>query len=167
MLKLKYFLTIIFILSIILLLLNKSFINKTIIKNISIYDENINQENYLYIPAINLKNTIYEINDNKNNVDYNVELISNDTNHFILAGHSGIGKTAYFNDLCKLNKGDLIYFLYNNIYYSYYINEIYEIEKNGYFEIKKYNTKVINLITCKNNVNNIQVVYVGFLKESI
>lgn len=120
-------------------------------------------ESYLSIPKISFKKSIYKIGDIENNVDKNIELIKDDYNNIIIAGHSGIGEIAYFNDLDKLSIGDLIYFNYDGILRIYELNLIYEIIKNGYFKIENYSVPVINLITCKKDSDKIQIVYVGYL----
>lgn len=119
--------------------------------------------NNLYIPKINLNRIIYEIDSIQNNVNLNIEIIKDDVNCFVLAGHSGNASIAYFNRLDELELNDIIYFNYNNFKYKYVLKEIYKINKNGYFKIRKYNIPVINLITCDESTNYLQVVYVGYL----
>lgn len=121
------------------------------------------QSNNLYIPKINLNRVIYDINSIQNNVNLNIELINDNVNHFILVGHSGDASISYFNNLDLLNIGDIIYFNFKTLKYKYEIKEIYKINKNGYFEILKYNIPVISLITCDELTDYLQVVYVGYL----
>ena len=52
--------------------------------------------------------------------------------------------------------------------YSYIYSDNYEIKKDGYADLyHKNDKKTIILITCKNNTSDAQVVYIGYLKESI
>lgn len=120
-------------------------------------------DNFLSIPKINLKQRIYEINNPLNKVDKNIEIILDDVHNFILVGHNGNASISYFKELEKLSIGDLIYFNYQEKFYIYKLNKIYEINKNGYFKKEKYEVSAINLITCKKNSNKLQIVYVGFL----
>lgn len=121
------------------------------------------EDNYLSIPKISLKNKIYEVNDEENIVDKNIQLIKDNIDNYVLAGHNGNVKIAYFKNLDKLVVGDLIYFYYHGVLRIYQLNKVYEIKKNGYFKIQKYSFPVINLITCKKDSNTLQVVYVGYL----
>ena len=72
-------------------------------------DEDIFLE--INIPRIRLEANVYNINSVFNDVDYNVEILSEsnvDENSFFLAGHSGNGAANYFNDLFLLEVGDII-----------------------------------------------------------
>ena len=61
----------------------------------------------LRIDKINLNNPIYNLSDNRNNVEENVTILDesilpdNDNSIVFIAAHSGEGKIAYFNDLDK------------------------------------------------------------------
>lgn len=127
-------------------------------------DNNINsdEDNYLSIPKINLKRTIYDIGNIANDVNQNIELLKDNPNNFILAGHNGDTDIAYFKNLDKLEIGDLIYFNYHGTLHIYELKKIYEINKNGYFKVDNYLIPVITLITCKKYSNNLQLVYIGY-----
>ena len=82
--------------------------------------------------------------------------------NLIIAGHSGTGPLAFFNDLYKLNKKDRIYVYYNNKKYAYKIVNIYKQKKTG--KIKLYRNKkktTLTLVTCTNNNKNTQTIYVA------
>ena len=111
--------------------------------------ENINYEDILfeiYIPRINLRNYVYNIDSNKNNVDKNISILPNsnlNNNLYFIASHSGGGKGSYFDNLIFLDKGDIIWL--NN--YTFVIEDIFYIEKNGYFDAF-YTSNMLYLITC-------------------
>ena len=144
---------------------------------VSIDNENtINNEevnNYLgviSIPKINLEQGFYGIDNPMNNVDKNIELISNsnmpdvENGTLILAAHSGNDRVSYFNKLYKLNIDDEIEIIYNKSKYLYKLIDIYEVEKTGSITLHKINniTSLV-LVTCSNFNDNLQVVYISRL----
>jgi len=121
---------------------------------------------YINIPKIKLNTTFF----NNDNLDKNVIILkpseypNKENSLLILAGHSGNGKYAYFNNLYKLKKQDIIYVTYNQIKYSYSIVDIYYEKKDGNVNIYKFkDTKTLILITCTNHKKNLQTVYVSKL----
>ena len=138
----------------------------TIKNNDFIQDSDLPDYGYLNIPKINLNYMFFD----NNNVDKNIivlrpsEYPNVDNSLLILAGHSGNGKNAYFNNLYRLKKQDNIYITYNNIKYSYSVVDIYYQKKDGNIKIYKFkDTKTLILITCTNNNKNLQTVYVSKL----
>lgn len=144
---------------------------------VSIDNENtINNEevnNYLgviSIPKINLEQGFYNIDNPLNNVDKNIELISNsnmpdvENGTLILAAHSGNDRVSYFNKLYKLNIDDEIEIIYNKSKYLYKLIDIYEVEKTGSITLHNINniTSLV-LVTCSNFNDNLQVVYISRL----
>lgn len=144
---------------------------------VSIDNENtINNEevnNYLgviSIPKINLEQGFYDIDNPMNNVDKNIELISNsnmpdvENGTLILAAHSGNDRVSYFNKLYKLNIDDEIEIIYNKSKYLYKLIEIYEVDKTGSITLHNINniTSLV-LVTCSNFNDNLQVVYISRL----
>ena len=144
---------------------------------VSIDNENtINNEeanNYLgiiSIPKINLEQGFYDIDNPLNNVDKNIELISNsnmpdvENGTLILAAHSGNDRVSYFNKLYKLNIDDEIEIIYNKSKYLYKLIDIYEVEKTGSITLHNINniTSLV-LVTCSNFNDNLQVVYISRL----
>lgn len=121
----------------------------------------------LEIPKINLKNGFYDLNYKYNNVDYNVTVINGSTypgeqnNNLILAAHSGNCSYCYFDNLYKLQLGDIAYLQYKNQRYSYKIVDIYEVEKDGTVAIyRDYSKNCLTLITCTRGSNTKQTVYI-------
>jgi sortase (surface protein transpeptidase) len=63
-----------------------------------------------------------------------------------------------------MDLGDKIYLYENGNKYEYIFSDNYEIKKNGYADIYTDNTrKSIALVTCKEESNDAQVVYIGYL----
>ena len=120
----------------------------------------------LEIPKIKLRNSLYSKESIYNNVDKNLEILSSsdmpdkESGNVIIAGHSGVGDKAYFNDLVKLNINDEVYIYYNNSKYTYKLNNAYEIDKTGNADIIiNKNISTLTLITCKINF------YVNLFRE--
>ncbi|MBO5138485.1 MAG: sortase [Bacilli bacterium] len=109
---------------------------------------------YLEIDKINLTRPVYNIDSQQNNVEQNIQILTQsphpneENSQIILAGHSGTGDNAYFNNIDKLNKNDKISLSYNNNKYIYTIKEIWQEQKNGYIHIKKANHNTLILTTC-------------------
>lgn len=121
----------------------------------------------LEIPKINLKNGFYDLNSKYNNVDYNVTIINGSTypdmqnNNLILAAHSGNCNYCYFDNLYKLQNGDIAYLQYKNKKYTYEVVNIYEVEKDGTVEVyRDYSKNCLTLITCTRGSNTKQTVYI-------
>ena len=128
---------------------------------------------YIYIPKINLKKNLFSIESNKNNLEYNVEVLKEtifpreDSNNSIifLAAHSGPGENAYFDNLKLLEINDEIILSYNNIIYRYIIIDKKEVLKNGYIMGNRKANNEIILTTCSDN-NYKQLIINGILKSN-
>lgn len=111
----------------------------------------------LEIPNINLKEGIYNIEDERNNISFNVSILPmsilpNEKNSILmLAAHSGTASNAYFKNLHNLNLNDKIKIYYNGLIYQYEIKNIYSKDKKDDFYQKKYDKKMLILITCLND----------------
>ena len=118
----------------------------------------------LEIPKIHLQKGLFSIDDSRNHIDFNIKILEESdmpnikNGHLLLAGHSGIGDHAYFNQLNKLQIGDVIFIHYQGIQYQYTIQTIYEIEKTGILNLKEEYNNTITIITCKMNTNKQLVV---------
>lgn len=147
-----------------LIIFNLIILNIPITSNI----ENINKDMLIEIPKIKLKKNLYPNNSVLNNIDKNLMVIGNMPNEkgkLIIAGHSGEGEAAYFNDLAYLELEDEIYIYYNEILYTYVIYDIYDIEKTGKLYLNKNENNIVVLVTCKIGYNK-QIVYKGALKSN-
>ena len=84
--------------------------------------------------------------------------------NLIIAGHSGTGWKAFFNDLYQLVEGDQAIVTYQNKRYTYQITNIYKEKKTGTIAIKRdYNKTSLTLVTCTNNDDTTQTVYIAEL----
>lgn len=130
------------------------------------------QTNYyigkLEIPKIGLDRGFVSKDSKDNNVDKNITIIKESQfpdvqgGNLIIAGHSGTGPLAFFNDLYKLTKGDRVYVHYNNKKYAYKIVNIYKQKKTGKIKIYRNKKKTtLTLVTCTNNDKNTQTIYIA------
>lgn len=127
---------------------------------------------YLEVPKIRLKRGFVSIDSKYNNVDKNIYIVATssypdlDGGNFIIAGHSGTAWNAFFNNLHEVGVGDKVYVTYNNVKYTYSINNIYEQNKTGKIAIYRDQTKTtLTLITCTNNKDDKQTVYIAYLED--
>ena len=127
---------------------------------------------YLTIPKINLTKGFVDKRSKENDVEKNILVVegSNYPNvkkgNLILAGHSGTGWKAFFNDLQQLTNGDVIYVSYKNKKYKYKIVNIYKQSKVGRIAIyRNYDKTTLTLVTCTNNDSTTQTVYISELES--
>ncbi len=144
---------------------------KTKITNMKILniDDNIG---FIKIDKIHLNNKLYNIDNKKNNVEENVTILKESTfpyekdSTLILAAHSGRGKIAYFNELDKLEKNDLIDINLYNKDYQYRVESKWEDLKNGTIRFPISNEKQLILTTCSTKNKNNQLIIYSTLKKS-
>ncbi len=125
------------------------------------------------IPKINLEKGLCKKDTWCNNVNRNVQILDeasypdNENGNFILAGHSGSGRTAYFRNVDKLKLDDEISIIYNGFEYKYKVVNIYDIEKTGTADIIRNKDKTtLTLITCRHNTNK-QIIVISELVEKV
>ena len=129
--------------------------------NTIIEDKFIDYYGYLNIPSINMYLGFYEYDNPLNNVDKNIELIDTKINNtYLLAGHSGIGKNTYFNDLQYLKVNDDVYLEFINNTIHFQITNIYREIKKGKINIKKEEGQII-LTTCDQIYKGYQLIIEG------
>lgn len=124
----------------------------------------------LEIPKIKLKRVFFDKDSENNNVDKNVYLLKEsqmpdiDKGNLLLAAHSGNSRVAFFNDLKKLETGDIANINYNGKNYVYELINRYEIDKTGKADIVRDKEKTtLTLITCKQKTKK-QYVFIFELK---
>ena len=124
----------------------------------------------LIIPKIGFNRGFYNIASPNNTVESNIQVINGSkmpnkkNGNLIIAGHSGTGWKAFFNDLYQLNIGDQAIVTYKNRKYTYQIENISKQAKTGTLTIKRNKNKTtLTLITCTNNDNTTQTIYVASL----
>ena len=127
---------------------------------------------YLNIPKINLTKGFLSKNAPDNNVDKNLYTVPGssypdvESGNLILAGHSGTGWNAFFNDLYKLKKGDYAYITYKNKKYAYKIVNIYKQDKVCTIATyRNYDKTTLTLVTCTNYESTTQTIYIAELQE--
>ena len=125
---------------------------------------------YLTIPKINLTKGFLDYRSTENDVEKNILVVEGsnypdtDKGNFILAGHSGTGWKAFFNDLYQLQINDVAYINYKNKKYTYSIVNIYTQPKTGKVAIyRDYSKTTLTLITCTNNNSTTQTIYIAEL----
>lgn len=129
---------------------------------------------YLTIPKINLKKGFLDMRSELNNVEQNITVIEGSSypdkekGNLIIAGHSGTGWKAFFNDLYKLSTGDTAEVSYKGKKYTYKIVNIYKQEKIGKVAIyRNYEKTTLTLITCTNFDNATQTIYIAELQNIV
>lgn len=118
------------------------------------------------IPKLNIKNKIFQVNSNLNNIDKNVIIMKGssmpdqDKGILLIGAHSGVGKYAYFKNLNKINIDDDVIINYNNKSYSYKVTNKYLDKKDGSISFNYLpNSKRLILYTCNpNDKNNFLIV---------
>lgn len=138
--------------------INKGNIEKTIHTSKPILNQIVKVKDdifaVLFIPKIQLKKNVYNLNDKRNNVEQNVTLLKesilfeSNPHQIFLAAHSGTGEKAIFTRLDELVTGDYVYLEYQNQMYSYRVEKIEEQEKNGTIRVKKGKENELILTTC-------------------
>ena len=128
---------------------------------------------YLMIPKINLTKGFLDKRSAENDVEKNILVVEGSSypdvekGNLILAGHSGTGWKAFFNELYQLTTGDDIYISYKNKKYNYKIKNIYKQEKTGKIAIyRNYNKTTLTLVTCTNNDATTQTIYIAELENT-
>lgn len=148
--------------------------NKAIAKNLTIPNSTpteIDKIGYIKIDKINLYQPLYKKESPHNNIEENITILKDsimpdkDNSIIFLAAHSGSREIAFFNDLDKLIKKDIITLEYNNKLYSYEVTDIWEEKKNGYIHINKSKSKQLVLTTCSKNKDK-QLVINSVLKNT-
>ena len=124
----------------------------------------------LYIPRISLRKYVYNMDSSKNNVNANVALLKGSDiglNLYFLAAHSGGRRVSFFDDLVYLENGDIIWIYIGGKSLGYVVDDIYYIEKRGYFEANySSNGNRLFLITCSLEDKSKQIVVTGKLVYS-
>lgn len=127
---------------------------------------------YLTIPKINLHKGFVDRRSTENDVEKNIMIVEGSNypdvkrGNFIIAGHSGTGWKAFFNDLYQLTTGDTAEVTYKGKRYIYKITNIYKQQKTGKIAIyRNYDKTTLTLVTCTNNDDTTQTVYIAELEN--
>lgn len=115
--------------------------------------------------GINQKYEILSINNLVNGItmfsEYGSPNIKN--SNVIIGAHSGSGINAYFKDLNKLEQGDNILIVYENIEYKYQVSRIYEVNENDTSILKSDGVSKLTLLTCKDNNDKMRLIVEALL----
>ncbi len=119
----------------------------------------------LEIPKINFKRGLYSIDDPRNILSKNIifldksDMPDKKNSRVIILGHSGDVSNAYFKNLYKLKKGNIIKLDYKNKKYEYKITDIYEVIKSGRLALESNkDKKTLTLVTCKGNDKQLVII---------
>ena len=122
---------------------------------------------YLTIPKINLTKGFVDRRSPENDVEKNILIIDGsnypdvERGNFILAGHSGTGWKAFFNELYRLSANDIADVTYKGKKYTYGLVNIYKQPKVGKVAIyRNYDVRTLTLITCTNYDQTTQTIYI-------
>ena len=125
------------------------------------------------IPKIGVEKGLCKKGSSCNNGNQNIQILNEASypdvanGNFILAGHSGSGRTAYFKNVHKLKIDDEINVVYGGYEYKYKIVNIYDIDKTGTASIVRNREKTtLTLITCRHNTNK-QIIVISELVERV
>jgi len=153
---------------------NNNNYNNTIIDTFNIIKSKKanNEIGSIKISSINIDEKLYKLDSEENNVDKHITLLKesifpdNENSIVFIAAHSGTGDIAYFKDLDKLRKGDIIILEINNKSYKYIVKNSWEEKKNGYINVNKEDENQLILTTCSPNNMNKQLIVNCIEKES-
>ncbi len=125
---------------------------------------------YLEIPKISFKRGFYNLDSKLNTVESNIEIIKGSdmpnviNGNLIIAGHSGTGWKAFFQNLYKLEINDELIVIYSGVNYKYKITNIYKEKNTGTVSIKRnYDKTTLTLITCTKDDSSTQTIYIAEL----
>ena len=125
----------------------------------------INYIGVIKIPKINLEKGFTAKDDKNNDVEKGIKILeksdypNKDKGNVILASHSGTASISYFKNLYKLSNDDTVLIIYNGNTYNYKVSSKYKIDKTGYANIKRDNSKsTLTLITCEGDDKQIVVI---------
>jgi LPXTG-site transpeptidase (sortase) family protein len=122
---------------------------------------------FLEIKKINIMLGFYNKESKNNDLSKNIQVLDSSKypdakqGNVIIAGHSGTGRIAFFKDFYKLSKGDSATIYYKGKKYSYILETIYDVPKNGTVKLKNLKSKKnLILITCTYQNKKMQSVYI-------
>ncbi|MBQ1812425.1 MAG: sortase [Bacilli bacterium] len=72
-----------------------------------------------------------------------------DGSNTVIGAHSGIGSNALFNNISKLEIGDLISLVYNNYEYTYAVIDVKVVNDSDSYILDDTGENLLTLITCK------------------
>lgn len=122
---------------------------------------------YLKIPKIGLRRGFVAKGSKYNDIEHNVTIAESadypdkEKGNFILMAHSGYGYLAFFQNLYRLEIGDIATVTYKNKTYTYKLVNAYLQDKTGKVAIfRNFDIKALTLITCTYQDDLHQSIYV-------
>ena len=151
-----------------------TYINKTTNNNSEIEISKDEGPKYDYIavleiPSISLKRGLVSMTNPYNDIKYNIAILVGSMpdiskTNLILASHNGSSNVSFFKDLESSTLNEKIYLYYNGDKYIYELSNIYTVNKTGEVNISRdINRTTLTLITCKNNSDTEQLVFIAYL----
>lgn len=115
---------------------------------------------YLTIPIINLYNIPIKNGTSQEIMKKYIghfENTSFDTGNIGLASHNRGAGANYFENIYKLNKGDNIFYTYENVVRKYKVNKKVVIDSYDWSNLENTTKNIITLITCIENKPNLRL----------
>lgn len=118
----------------------------------------------IHIQKISLHEVFYSKESVENTIERHISQLDEassphlEDSLFLLAAHSGSGRTAYFEELDKLSLEDEVEIIYDNQHYFYVVDKIWEEEKNGFIHVRKEKGRQLILTTCSPEKENYQLI---------
>ena len=133
------------------------------------------EESYLMIleiEKIGLRKGVYSKESKQNTIEKNVAIMkesslpNEEKGNVVLEAHNGTANISYFNQLHLLEIGDKASIYFEGTKYTYIIEKIYDVEKDGSVEVNRdLNKNTLTLITCKRNTEDRQLVIILYLSS--
>ena len=145
------------------------------IDNTNKVDIDNKEETYLLvleIEKIGLRKGVYSKESKQNTIEKNVAIMkesslpNEENGNVVLEAHNGTANISFFNQLHLLEIGDEASIYFEGTKYTYLIENIYDVEKDGSVEVSRdLNKNTLTLITCKKNTEDKQLVIILYLSN--
>ena len=126
----------------------------------------------LEIEKVGLRKGVYSLESTQNTIEKNVAIMKESSlpdeekGNVVLEAHNGTANISYFNQLHLLEIGDKASIYFEGTKYTYLIENIYDVEKDGSVEVSRdLNKSTLTLITCKKNTEDRQLVIILYLSS--
>ena len=134
-----------------LIIITILYLNNLINNNNKIITNLNSNDKYLEIESINLKEKLYEKDNELNTLNIGLEVFYEEP--LVILGHSGTAENALFNDLDKVKKGDIV----KVSYYDKIDYKVKEIKKKRKKDKLQLESDLI-LVSCDRKNKDLQIV---------